>query len=187
MILPIVAYGSPILRKVAEEIDANFPNLKALISDMFDTLYATDGVGLAAPQVSKSIRLVVIDATPFEDEEKGLKGFKKVIINPKIIERKGEPTVFNEGCLSVPGIREDVFKHPVIRIEYYDEKFVKHDEVYKGIASRIIQHEYDHLEGVLFTDYCPPLKKRLMKRKLTDITKGIVNVKYKMKFPKKIN
>jgi peptide deformylase len=185
MILPIVAYGDPVLKKVAEEIDSDYPGLQKLIDDMFDTMYASKGVGLAAPQIGKSIRLFILDATPFEDDYPELKDYKKIIINPRIIEEEGKEWDFNEGCLSIPGIREDVKRKPELVLEYEDENFDLHEETFDGVVARVIQHEYDHLEGILFTDRLSPLKKRLLKGKLNDISKGIVDVNYKMKFAKK--
>lgn len=185
MILPIVAYGSPILRKKAVEIDKNYPDLKKLIEDMFQTMEASQGVGLAAPQINKSIRLLVIDADGYKEDEPTLEGFIKVMINPTIIEFSGEKILFNEGCLSVPGIREDIERYDIIKIKYQDQDFNTFEETYSGIASRIIQHEYDHLEGVVFTDRCSVLKKRLLKSKLIEISKGITNANYRMNFPNK--
>lgn len=189
MILPIVAIGDPVLKKVAEKIDKNYEGLSSLIEDMFETMYNASGVGLAAPQIGKSIRLFVIDASPFaEDEEEGtemLKGFKKVFINAEILEEKGEEWGFNEGCLSIPGIREEVFRQEKLTIRYFDENFKEHKESYDGYAARIIQHEYDHIEGILFTDHISPLRKRLLKRKMEEISKGEVDVAYKMKFVRK--
>lgn len=189
MILPIVAIGDPVLKKVADKIDKNYEGLSSLIEDMFETMYNASGVGLAAPQIGKSIRLFVIDASPFaEDEEEGtemLKGFKKVFINAEILEEKGEEWGFNEGCLSIPGIREEVFRQEKLTIRYFDENFKEHKETYDGYAARIIQHEYDHIEGILFTDHISPLRKRLLKRKMEEISKGEVDVAYKMKFVRK--
>lgn len=185
MILPIVAYGDPVLKKMAEEIDENYPNLKELISNMFDTMYGSNGVGLAAPQVDKSIRLFIVDASPYREDDEFLGTFKKIFINPIIVEEEGSEWDFNEGCLSIPGIREDVKRKPKVVIEYYDENFVLHEETYTGLAARIIQHEYDHIEGVLFTDRINPFKRRLLKSKLGDIAKGKIDVDYKMKFPLK--
>jgi peptide deformylase len=190
MILPIVAIGEPVLKKVAEKIDKNYEGLSQLIDDMFETMYNASGVGLAAPQIGKSIRLFVIDATPFaDDEEEGtemLKGFKKVFINAEISSEKGEEWGFNEGCLSIPGIREEVFRKEKLTIKYWDENFKEHKESYDGYAARIIQHEYDHIEGKLFTDLISPLRKRLLKRKLEEISRGDVDVAYKMKFNRKL-
>ncbi|HON18837.1 MAG TPA: peptide deformylase [Salinivirgaceae bacterium] len=181
MIYPIVVAGSPVLRKKAEEIDKNYPDLNRIIANMFETMETAEGVGLAAPQVGLSIRLFVIDASPFADENPDLKDFRKVFINPRIIEESGEEWYFNEGCLSVPGLREDVLRKSNVRITYFDENWQQHDETFSGIAARIIQHEYDHLEGILFTDRVSSLKKQLIKRKLIDISKGNVTVKYKIK------
>ena len=189
MILPIVAIGDPVLKRVADKIDKDHEGLSDLIENMFETMYKANGVGLAAPQVGKSIRLFIVDAAPFaEDGEEGtekLKNFKKVFINAKIVDETGEEWGFNEGCLSIPGIREEVFRNEKIKIHYYDEKFKEHTESFDGYAARIIQHEYDHIEGILFTDLISPLRKRMLKRKIEEITKGEVDVAYKMKFPKK--
>jgi len=192
MILPIVAYGTPILKKEAEEIDEDFEGLEELILNMFDTMYEASGVGLAAPQINQSIRLFIVDASPFtvleEGEEpdplaKGLENFKKVFINPIIENEEGEEWAFAEGCLSIPKIREEVMRKPKIKISYYDENWKFHEDEYDGYAARIIQHEYDHIEGILFTDHLSPLKKRILKKKLTAITKGEIEAPYKMKFP----
>jgi len=185
MILPIVAYGDPILRKETEEINQDYPDLNILIEDMFETMYAAKGVGLAAPQIGKAIRLFIVDASGFneEDEYPDLEGFAGVYINPIIIEETGEEWKFEEGCLSIPGIREDVSRKPTIVIEYYNEKFELIEETIDGIGARIIQHEYDHLEATLFTDRINPLKKRLTKGKLNNIAKGNIKVNYRMKFP----
>ncbi len=193
MILPIVAYGDPVLKKEAEEIDKDYPNLKELIDDMFETMYNASGVGLAAPQIGKSIRLFIVDGSPFaEDEEdkddpkaKGLENFKKVFINPIIEEERGEEWGFTEGCLSIPDIREEVFRKEKIDISYYDENWELKEETYEGYAARIIQHEYDHVDGILFTDHLSPLKKRLLTKRLTNISKGDIRSTYKMKFPNK--
>lgn len=191
MILPIVAYGDPVLRKETQEIDKEHPQLEALIENMFETMYDARGIGLAAPQVGESLRLFIVDATPFGDDEDLLEEernqaatFKKVFINPKIVQEEGDEWAFNEGCLSIPDVREDVFRQPEITIEYEDENFKKHRETFSGIVARIIQHEYDHIEGILFTDKLSPLKKRLIKGKLANISKGKVNVDYRMRFPK---
>ena len=192
MILPIMAYGLPVLRKECEEIDEN-SDISSLVNDMFETMYASSGVGLAGPQIGKSERIFIVDASPFaepeEDEKmtenrKILKDFKKVFINPIIEDETGDMWPFSEGCLSIPGIREDVERRSIVKISYYDENWNFHEESFTGIAARIIQHEYDHIEGVLFTDHLKPLKRRLLKRKLDDISKGKVDVDYKMKFPK---
>jgi peptide deformylase len=185
MILPIVAYGDPVLKKVAEEINPDYPGLDKLIQDMYETMYSSKGVGLAAPQIGKSIRLFVIDASPFADEYPELENWKRTFINPRILEEEGEEWNFNEGCLSIPGIREDVERKPELILEYEDDNFELHEEKFDGVVARVIQHEYDHLEGILFTDHLSPLKKRLLKGKLTDISKGIVDVNYKMKFAKR--
>jgi peptide deformylase len=185
MIYPIVAYGDPILRKVADEVDENYADLQKIIDDMFETMYKSSGVGLAAPQIGKSIRVFVIDAEPFAEDEPGLENFKKVFINPIMIEEFDEKWSFNEGCLSIPKVREDVERHRKITIEYYNENFELVEETYEGLAARIIQHEYDHLEGVLFVDRIPPLKKKMLEGKLREISRGLVKTDYKMKFPKR--
>jgi peptide deformylase len=185
MTLPIVAYGHPTLRKVAKNIEPDHPGLQQLIENMWETMYTSDGIGLAAPQVNQSIRLFVIDASHFAEEQAELKDFKQVFINADIIEEDGEEWVFNEGCLSIPDIREDVSRKPKIRIQYQDEEFNFHDEVFEGIAARIIQHEYDHLDGILFVDKINSLRKMLLKRKLNDITTGNIDVSYRMIFPGK--
>ncbi|WP_158825498.1 peptide deformylase [Mucilaginibacter lacusdianchii] len=184
MKLPIVAYGDPVLRKKAVDIiPEEQPDLKELVENMFETMYAARGVGLAAPQVGKSLRLFVIDASPFDDDEPELKDFKKVFINAQILEETGEEWPFNEGCLSIPDIREDVYRKPTVRISYYDENMQHHEDTFKGLAARVIQHEYDHIEGKLFTDKLGPLRKRLIEKRLNDISRGVVKVDYKMKFP----
>ena len=190
MILPIVAYGDPVLRKVARDIDKDYPELDVLIADMKETMKNAQGVGLAAPQIGKDIRLFVIDASPFseseelEDEERDfLREFKKVFINAKILEEDGEEWPFTEGCLSIPNINEDVSRMDTIHISYLDENFEEQKEELSGLAARIFQHEYDHIEGILFTDKLSTLKKRLLKKKLENISKGKVDVSYRMKFP----
>lgn len=185
MILPITAYGHPTLKKVAEEIDADYPGLDDLIEDMFETMYSSEGVGLAAPQVNRSIRLFIIDATAYGDDFPEAKDFKKVFINPYIINEEGEEWSFNEGCLSVPKIREDIIRKPKITIEYQDRDFNLIEEQYDGVIARIIQHEYDHIEGKIFVDRVNPLRKMLLKRKLHDISTGNIDVNYKMIFPLK--
>ncbi len=192
MILPIVAYGDPVLKRMADEIDEDYSGLNELLENMFETMEAAQGVGLAAPQIGKSIRLFIVDGSPFaededleEDERQILKDFRKVFINPIIIEEAGEPWDFQEGCLSIPGIREDVKRKKELVIEYYDENWELKEETYFGIPARIIQHEYDHVEGVLFTDKLSSLKIRLLKKKLSNISKGVVEVNYRMKFPAK--
>jgi len=190
MILPIIAYGDSVLRKKAVAIDKEYSNLEKLVENMFDTMYNASGVGLAAPQIGLPIRLFIIDATPFsndddltEEEKNVLKNLKKVFINAKIINEEGDEWAFNEGCLSIPDVREDVFRHENVEIEYYDENFVKHRESYSGLAARVIQHEYDHIEGILFTDKLSSLKKRLIKGKLNNISKGNIKINYRMRFP----
>lgn len=185
MILPIVAYGDQVLKKKAVDIDKDYPHLEELINNMFDTMYEANGVGLAAPQVGKSIRLFVVDASPFEDKEADLKDFVQVFINPIIIDESGEEWSFNEGCLSIQTVREDVMRKPKILVRYYDENFEYYEEEFDGLAARVIQHEYDHIEGKLFTDRLSSFKRTLLKGKLSDISKGKVDVDYKMKFPKK--
>lgn len=192
MILPIVAYGDPVLKKEAVEINKDYVGLQTLIDNMFETMYEASGVGLAAPQIGKSIRLFIVDASPFannaDDDEIdergiGLENFKKVFINPIIEEESGEEWAFQEGCLSIPGIREDVYRQEKIFISYYDENFEFHEEEFTGYGARVIQHEYDHIEGILFTDHLAPLKKRLLNKKLKNISKGDVSIDYRMKFP----
>lgn len=190
MILPIVAYGDPVLRKVAKDIDADYPNLKELILNMKETMYNASGVGLAAPQIGKDIRLFVIDASPFaedddlsEEDKKTLKNFNRVFINAKIIEEEGEEWAFNEGCLSIPDVRHDVMRKPKVTFTYQDEDFKTHTETLNGLAARVFQHEYDHIEGILFTDKLSSLKKRLIKKKLENISKGKINADYRMRFP----
>lgn len=183
MIFPIVAYGHPNLRKVAVDIDKDYPGLQQFIADMFETMYESNGVGLAAPQVNRAIRLFIIDATPYADDFPGEKELKKVFINARIVEETGEEWAFNEGCLSIPDIREDVLRKPDIKIDYYDENFEFHSESISGVLARVIQHEYDHLEGVLFVDHINPLRKIILKRKLSDIAKGLVKTDYRMIFP----
>lgn len=192
MILPIMAFGHPVLKKVAEPITADYPDLISLIEDMWETMYAASGVGLAAPQIGRSIRLFVVDAAPFAEDEsldaeeaKTLKSFKHVFINPVIVEDFGEYCDFNEGCLSIPDIREDVSRPDGILLEYMDENFTKKKVRLSGLASRVVQHEYDHIEGVLFTDHLSSLKKRLLKNRLTQISGGKINLDYPMKFPQK--
>ena len=185
MILPIVAYGDAVLRQETEEIDKNYPDLDLLIADMFETMYNAKGVGLAAPQIGLSIRVFVVDTAAFNEEEEHpeLANFKHIFINPIIIEETGAAWKFEEGCLSIPGIREDVSRKPNIVIEYYNEKFELIEEKLDGIAARVVQHEYDHLEKILFTDKINPLKKQLLKGKISNIAKGNVKIKYRMKFP----
>lgn len=182
---PVTVYGDPLLRKKAKDIDLDSPELKEIIENMWETMYYSDGVGLAAPQVGKSIRLFVIDASSGADEEPELEGFKKVFINPEIIDTEGEEWVMNEGCLSLPEIREDVSRPDEVTIHYFDENGEEHEETYKGFVGRVIQHEYDHLEGKLFIDYLSPLRKRLLKRKLNEIATGKVRPHYRIKVPVK--
>ncbi len=182
-IKPILAYGDPILKKKAEPIDEDHPGINELINDMWDTMYNAQGVGLAAPQIGKSLRLFVIDANPFAEEEPELKGFKKVFINAEILEETGKAWLFNEGCLSFPELREDIQRKPEIVIRYQDENFETHEEKFDGVTARIIQHEYDHIEGTLMVDHFSPLKKTLLRKKLSGISKGQVSVSYPMKFP----
>ncbi|AEH00067.1 peptide deformylase [Lacinutrix sp. 5H-3-7-4] len=190
MVLPIVAYGDPVLKVKAKEIDKDYPNLKELITNMQETMHGAYGVGLAAPQIGLPIRMFLVDASPFadddvlEDDERAfLKNFKHTFINPTILEESGDEWAFNEGCLSIPDVREDVFRKPNIKVEYFDEDFKKHTMELSGLAARVFQHEYDHIEGILFTDKLSSLKKRLIKGKLLNISKGKINVEYRMKFP----
>ncbi|MDP3312514.1 peptide deformylase [Lutibacter sp.] len=190
MILPIIAYGDPVLRKIGIDIDQNYLELSQLILDMKETMNNALGVGLAAPQIGLAIRLFIIDTSPFaadedleDNEQEFLSNFKKIFINAKIIKEEGDEWAFSEGCLSIPDIREDVFRKEKITIEYLDENFVKHIDVIDGIAARVVQHEYDHIEGILFTDKISSLKKRLIKKKLENITKGNITTDYRMKFP----
>ena len=181
MIYPIVAYGDPVLRKRAKEIEPESIDIKTLSEDMFETMYQANGVGLAAPQIGKSIRIFVVDGSPMEEEN--LEDFKKVFINPVMIEELGDDWSFEEGCLSIPDIRSEVNRRDTLKIRYLDENWVPHEEQFSGMKARIIQHEYDHLEGVLFTDHLSPFKKRLLKGKLANISKGNINVDYRMVFP----
>lgn len=192
MILPIVAYGDTVLKKKAEEITKEYPDLGQLVDNMFDTMYYASGVGLAAPQIGLSIRLFVVDGSPFaekeEDEEEdpraeGIDGFKKVFINPVITKEEGDEWGFVEGCLSIPKVREEVYRPETIHISYYDENWNFHEDTFSGYKARIIQHEYDHIEGVLFTDHLSALKRKLLMKKLSNISKGEVAVDYRMKFP----
>lgn len=186
MILPIIAYGDPILKQVAKEINKDYPKLNELIERMFETMYAANGVGLAAPQVNHSICLFIIDTHELKDKLKeNEKPVKQIFINAKITEKAGENIMFNEGCLSIPDIREDIDRPSKIRIQYLDENFKHHEKEFDRIAARVIQHEYDHTEGILFIDYLKPLKKRLLKNRLMDISRGEIEVDYKMKFPVK--
>ncbi|MFO0361281.1 MAG: peptide deformylase [Flavobacteriales bacterium] len=187
MILPIVAYGDPVLKRKADEIDKDYPNLDKVIADMLDTMYNAHGVGLAAPQIGKSIRLFVVDASPFAEGEDGdpdCANFKRVFINPIIFEEEGEPWGFEEGCLSIPNIREEVKRKPLVKIEYYDENWDLYEEELDGFPARVVQHEYDHIEGVLFLDHINPFRRSLLKGKLNDISRGDVEVNYRMRFPR---
>ncbi|WP_299210696.1 peptide deformylase [uncultured Dokdonia sp.] len=190
MILPIVAYGDPVLKKKAAPITKEYPKLPELIENMFETMYGANGLGLAAPQVGLSIRMFLVDTSPFahdkeftEEERAIYKDFKKVFINAEIIEREGDEWAFNEGCLSIPGITEDVFRESTITMKYQDENFKEHTETYTGIIARVIQHEYDHIEGILFIDKLSSLKKRILKGKLANISKGKCDADYRMRFP----
>jgi peptide deformylase len=185
MILPIVAYGDPILKKKSSNIPDIYEGLEDLIKNMFDTMYQAKGVGLAAPQIGLPFRVFVIDPTPYADEDKTVNHLKKVFINPSIIETSGEKSLFNEGCLSIPDIREEIERLGKITIVYQDEKRKELTETYTGIAARVIQHEYDHVEGKLFTDHLSPLRKRLLQNRLEQISKGEIKVDYKMRFPRK--
>ena len=192
MIVPIVGYGDPVLRKVCDNISADYPNFQDLLTNMYDTMYNAYGVGLAAPQIGLPIRLFVIDTEPFSDsedltpeEQVQLKGFKQTFINAKMIVEEGEEWSFNEGCLSIPEVREDVYRNEKITIEYVDENFVKKTETYDGLIARVIQHEYDHIEGILFTDKISSLKKTLIKKKLQNIMDGKARPDYRMKFANK--
>lgn len=192
MILPIVAYGAPVLRTIAKDISSEHPGLDKLIEDMWETMYASNGVGLAAPQVNKDIRLFIIDSAQIfanqDEEDRGQypdePGVKQLFINAHIIEMGGNEWGYNEGCLSIPKIREDIQRPSQVTIEYLDENFLQHSRTFSGITGRIIQHEYDHIEGKLFIDYLKPLKRKLLKGKLDDISKGKIKVDYKMVFPK---
>lgn len=192
MVLPIVAYGHPVLRKVCDDITAEYPELKKLIADMWESMYHTNGVGLAAPQINRPIRLFVVDTVQivenFDDEDKAEypneKPIKKVFINAHKVDESGEPWAYNEGCLSIPKVREDVMRQPKVKMRYMDENFQEHEEEFDGITARVIQHEYDHIEGKLFIDYLPMLKRRLIKKKLDDISAGKIRTDYRMVFSK---
>ncbi|SDB20674.1 peptide deformylase [Flavobacteriaceae bacterium MAR_2010_188] len=190
MILPIVAYGDPVLKKKCEEVSPEHPELKEHIANMYETMYHAKGVGIAAPQIALPLRIFIVDTSPFaedddftEEEKNALKDFRKTFINAEILEEEGEEWAFNEGCLSIPEVREDVYRQPKIKIQYVDENFVVHTETYDGLIARVIQHEYDHIEGKLFTDKLSSFKKRLLKGKLNNISKGKISVDYKMRFP----
>ena len=182
MILPIYAYGQAVLRKSGKPVEKDMEGLSSLIENMWDTMYNAKGIGLAAPQIGKSLRLFLVDTVQLEEDDKELEGVKMALINPTILEESGEEKSYEEGCLSIPDIRGDVYRKPSIRIEYYDEEFVKHEKNFSGINARVIQHEYDHIEGKLFTEKLQPLRKRLIKRKLESIRKGKVSSDYRMRF-----
>ena len=190
MIIPIVAYGDPVLKKKAKNITPEYPKFSELIENMFETMYEAHGVGLAAPQIGLPIRVFLVDTTPFAEDEsytpeeqEQLANFKKTFVNAEILEEEGEEWAFSEGCLSIPGINEDVFRKPTVTIKYQDENFKEYTETYDGLIARVIQHEYDHIEGVLFTDKLSSLKKRLIKGKLVNISKGKCSAEYRMRFP----
>ncbi len=182
MIFPIVLYGDPVLKKKASEVAEGDESVKEFVDSMYETMYAAQGVGLAAPQVGESLRVFVIDTTPMEDDEED--GLKMAFINPIMIDELGEEWAFEEGCLSIPGVRADVNRKPEIRIEYFDENWELHEETFDGMKARVIQHEYDHIEGKLFTDYLTPFKKRLIKGKLANISKGKTDAEYRVKIPR---
>lgn len=184
MILPIIAYGHPILKKMSVDIDKDYPELDKLIENMFETMYATNGVGLAAPQIGKNIRLFVLDATPFKEDYPDAFEGKRVMINIHIVEQEGEEWSFDEGCLSVPDIHEAVMRKPRIKIQYMDENWEQHEEWIDGIMARVMQHEYDHIDGKIFTEHLSSMRKMLLKRKLNDIMTGNINPKYRMVFAK---
>ncbi len=183
MTYPIYVYGHPVLRKVTRDIEREYPDLDTLIADMFETMYQSDGLGLAAPQIGKSIRLFVIDGEPLAEDHPEMKGFKQAFINPQVKERKGDRVPMNEGCLSIPGIHEEVDRESLVRIQYYDQEWNFHDEVYNGYTARVVLHEYDHLDGVLFTDRLHPLRRRLLRGKLNDISKGRFEADYRTVLP----
>ncbi|MFY0654274.1 MAG: peptide deformylase [Cyclobacteriaceae bacterium] len=185
MIYPIVVYGDPVLKRMADDIEEGEIDVKQLSEDMFETMYNASGIGLAAPQIGKSIRMFIVDGSPLDDDEEDMSDFKKVFINPEIVEETGEPWKFEEGCLSIPGIREEVSRPPKLIINYLDENWEEHEEEFDGMKARIIQHEFDHIEGVLFTDYLTPFKKRLLKGKFQNISKGKCDADYKIKIPNK--
>ena len=191
MLLPIIAYGHPVLKRKAKVIPKDYPNLSVLIENMFETMYNASGVGIAAPQIGLSIRLFIVDTSPFsedeslsDEEQNQLKSFKKTFINPEIIEESGNDWSFDEGCLSIPNIRESVIRQPEIKIQYFDENFIKHVQSFDGLLARVIQHEYDHVEGVLFTDKLSSFKKQLLKKKLLKISSGKLSFDYEMEFYK---
>jgi peptide deformylase len=189
MLLPIIAYGHPVLKRKAEVINKDYPKLLELINDMFETMYNANGVGIAAPQIGLSVRLFIVDTNPFSEDESlsdedrsELKSFKKTFINPEILDENGDEWSFEEGCLSIPNIRESVFRQESIKIQYFDENFTKHIESYDGLLARVIQHEYDHIEGILFTDKLSSFKKQLLKKKLLKISSGKLSSDYEMQF-----
>ena len=184
MILPIYAYGYPVLKKVAPDIEQDYPDLNSLIENMWETMYHAEGVGLAAPQIGRSIRLFIIDTVQIMEEGKEDEGLKQVFINAYKVEESGEQWAYEEGCLSIPEVRGDVDRPRQLRLRFVDENFEEKEVVYTGINARVIQHEYDHIDGILFTEHLKPIKKRLVKRKLESIRKGKIDVGYKMKFPK---
>lgn len=185
MILPIYAYGDPVLRQEGKEISADYPKLKELIANMFETMYSSHGVGLAAQQIGLPIRLFVVDGTPFAEEDPQLDGFKRVFINAYIVEEEGDQWEFEEGCLSIPTIREKVKRHGTITLEYMDENFELKEETFNGLAARIIQHEHDHTDGILFVDHINQFRRSLLAKKLNDISRGKVDADYRMRFPKR--
>jgi len=182
MILPIVAYGSSVLRKDTVEVTPDYEGLSDLINNMFETMYKAEGIGLAAPQVGRSLRLFIVDASPIGEDDETVRDFKRVFINPKILEYIGEEVTYNEGCLSIPGIHESVTRRNGFRMKYFDENFQEHEEVFEGMRARVMNHEYDHLDGIMFTDLLSPLKKRLLKGKLTAIGKGKIHTSYIMRY-----
>lgn len=184
MIYPITVYGDPVLRKATTKIDENYEGLERLAEDMFETMHKAEGVGLAAPQVGLALRIFVVDLSPLGEDEPTLKDFKKVFINPQIVEKEGEKVMMDEGCLSIPGLREDVLRYRTIRMKYYDLNWQEHDEFFTDFTARVLQHEHDHLDGVMFIDYCTPFKRRVLKGKLSDISKGKVTTSYRIKAPK---
>ena len=183
MILPIVAFGDPVLKKVGKEIDKNYPQLKELIANMEETMEHASGVGLAAPQIGRDIRLFIIDSTFMMEEGEEDQGVKEIFINAEMLEETGEEWAFEEGCLSIPDIREDVYRKDTIKIKYFDENFKEHTKTFDGLTARVIQHEYDHIQGILFVDYLKPLKKKLLQKRLRNISEGKIKVKYRMRFP----
>jgi peptide deformylase len=181
MILPITVYGNPVLRKKAVPVGPDYPELKELIDNMFETMYLAEGVGLAAPQINRSIRLIVLDTSSFGEDDPGAAGFKKVVINPEIIDFPTDEEIeFNEGCLSLPGIRENVWRPDKVRLSYFDAEFNRHEEIWEGVPARVLQHEFDHLEGKVFVDLISPLRRRLLGSKLTAMVKGKASANYRI-------